>query len=159
MVYNNTMNAEALRKIDLFSGLTSNHLDSLSEIVEDREVEAGTALFREGDEGDELFMVVSGKVRISKRVEGIGEEALAILEEGACFGEMALINDLPRSADAVCNTPCTLGVIKRERFEELLFLNKDLAYELLWTFVRTLSERLAQTSDKIKSFFAMSARF
>lgn len=153
------MDAADLRKIELFSGLTSNHLDALSDIVEDREVPAGTVLFREGDEGDELFMVVRGKVRISKRVEGVGEEALAILEAGACFGEMALINELPRSADAVCNSSCILGVINRERFEELLFLNKDLAYELLWTFVRTLSERLAQTSDKIKAFFAMSARF
>ncbi len=153
------MDSAALREISLFTGLTSNHLDVLSDIVEDREVAAGTVLFREGDEGDELFMLVRGKVRISKRVEGVGEEALAILGPGACFGEMALINDLPRSADAVCNSSCVLGVIRRERFEELLFLNKDLACELLWTFVRMLSERLAETSDKIRSFFAMSARF
>lgn len=159
MIYTRTMNAAALREIDLFSGLTSQHLDALSDIVEDRELPAGTAVFREGEQGDELFMIVRGKVRISKRVEGIGEEALAVLEEGGCFGEMALINDLPRSADAICNTPCVVGVIRRERFEELLFLNKDLAYELLWTFVRMLSDRLAQTNDKIKGFFAMSARF
>jgi CRP/FNR family transcriptional regulator, cyclic AMP receptor protein len=153
------MDADALRQIGLFSGLTSNHLAALADITEDREVPAGTALFREGDRGDELFMLLKGKVRISKQVEGVGEEALAILEPGAFFGEMALVNELPRSADAVCNTPCTVGVIRREPFEELLFLHKDLAYELLWTFVRTLSERLDQTNDKIKAFFAMSARF
>lgn len=153
------MDAAGLKKMDLFSGLTSNHLEALADITEDREVPAGTVLFREKDEGDELFMLVRGKVRISKMVEGIGEEALAILEAGSYFGEMALINELPRTADAICNTPAKLGVIRREPFEQLLFLHKDLAYELLWTFVRTLSERLDQTNDKIKAFFAMSGRF
>ena len=153
------MTPEELKEIDLFSGLNSAHLSLLASVVEPREVPAGTVLFREGDTGDELFILQKGKVRISKHVEGVGEEALAILEKGAYFGEMALLGDHPRTADAICNTACLLGVIRREPFEQLLFLNKELAYELLWTFVRTLSERLAQTNDKIKAFFAMSARF
>jgi CRP-like cAMP-binding protein len=55
--------------------------------------------------------------------------------------------------------PCTLYVIQKADLEELMFLHKDLAYELLWTFVRTLSARLRETNDKIKAFFALSARF
>ena len=153
------MDASALKEIELFSGLTSHHLEALASITEDREYPAGTVLFEEGATGDELFMVLKGKVRISKMVEGVGEEALAILEPGTYFGEMALISDLARSAHAICSTPCEMGVIRREAFEQLLFLDKDLAYELLWTFVRTLSARLAETNDKIKAFFAMSSRF
>jgi len=153
------MDASALKQIELFNGLTHRHLEALASITEDRTHEAGTRLFAEGDAGDELFMVLKGKVRISKIVEGVGEEALAILEPGAYFGEMALVSDLPRSAHATCNTPVEVGVIRREAFEQLLFLDKDLAYELLWTFVRTLSRRLAETNDKIKAFFAMSSRF
>jgi len=72
---------------------------------------------------------------------------------------MALIDDTPRSADATANIPCTLYVIQKADLEELMFLHKDLAYELLWTFVRTLSARLRETNDKIKAFFALSARF
>jgi len=98
-------------------------------------------------------------VRISKMVPGVGEEALAILEPGSYFGEMALIDDTPRSADATAHMPCTLYVIQKADLEELMFLHKDLAYELLWTFVRTLSARLRETNDKIKAFFALSARF
>src|SRR6267143_1669971 len=89
----------------------------------------------------------------------VGEEALAILEPGSYFGEMALIDDTPRSADATAHMPCTLYVIQKADLEELMFLHKDLAYELLWTFVRTLSARLRDTNDKIKAFFALSARF
>jgi CRP-like cAMP-binding protein len=153
------VDAETLRGISLFEGLTPLQLGLLAEISEERTAPAGTVLFEEGDPGDELFILLEGKVRISKLVEGVGEEALAILEPGAYFGEMALINDHPRSAHAICNTSVRLGVIRREPFEQLLFLHKDLAYELLWRFVRTLSDRLAETSDKIRAFFAMSGGF
>ncbi|MDF1561395.1 MAG: cyclic nucleotide-binding domain-containing protein [Deltaproteobacteria bacterium] len=153
------MDAEILKKVELFEGLTSQQIEQLAAISEDREVEPGTVLFEEGDVGDELYVILKGKVRISKFVAGVGEEALAILEPGAYFGEMALINDHPRTAHAICNTSVKLGVIRREAFEQVLFLNKDLAYELLWRFVRTLSDRLGETNDKIKAFFAMSGRF
>ena len=62
----------------------------------------------------------------------------------------------PRSADAIAHIPCTLWVLDREKFDQLLFTDKDLAYVILWTFVRTLSERLRETNDKIKGFFALS---
>ncbi len=153
------VDAATLKKVDLFNGLNSQWLESLAEISEEREVVPGTVLFEEGDVGDELYIILKGKVRISKFVSGVGEEALAILEPGAYFGEMALINDHPRTAHAICNTTVKLGVIRREAFEQLLFLQKDLAYELLWRFVRTLSDRLSETNDKIKAFFAMSGRF
>jgi len=153
------VNIDTLKTLSLFEGLTSDQLGLLAEISVDREAEAGAVLFEEGDAGDEFFVLLQGKVRISKFVPGIGEEALAILEPGSYFGEMALINDHPRSAHAICNSSVKLGVIRREPFEQLLFLHKDLAYELLWRFVRTLSDRLAGTNDKIKAFFAMSGRF
>src|SRR5207237_727426 len=86
------------------------------------------------------------KVRISKMVQGVGEEALAVLEPGSYFGEMALIDDTPRSADATAHLACTLYVIQKADLEQLMFLHKDLAYELLWTFVRTLSARLREAN-------------
>ena len=103
-----------------------------------------------------MFILTNGKVRISKSVPGIGEEALAILEPGQYFGEMAVIEDSPRSADAIAHSDCTVWVIERAKLDQLMFTDKDLAYVLLWTFVRTLSERLRETNDKIKAFFAIS---
>jgi CRP-like cAMP-binding protein len=104
-----------------------------------------------------MFVIEKGRVRISKNVPGIGEEALAILEPGAYFGEMAVVDDTPRSADAIAHSPVLLQVISKEALDELMFIDKEIAYILLWTFVRTLSERLRETNEKIKAFFALSS--
>ena len=117
---------------------------------------AGQPIFREGDAGREMYVVVEGRVRISKQVQGIGEEALTILDPGSYFGEMAVIDDAPRSADALAHVTARLAVIRRDDLDQLLFIDKDLAYTLPWTFVRTLCDRLRETNDKIKAFFAMT---
>jgi CRP-like cAMP-binding protein len=69
---------------------------------------------------------------------------------------MAMVDDAPRSADALAHSACALAVIARDDLDQLMFVDKDLAYDLLWTFVRTLSTRLRETNEKIKGFFAMS---
>ncbi len=153
------MDIAVLKKVALFEGLTSDQLQKVAAIAKDRKLNAGDHVFKEGERGDEFFVIMSGKVRISKNVPGVGEEALAILDPGSYFGEMALIDDTPRSADAIAHIPSTLAVIKRDQLDALMFTDKDIAYILLWTFVRTLSDRLRETNDKIKAFFAMSARF
>jgi CRP/FNR family transcriptional regulator, cyclic AMP receptor protein len=153
------MDAAALRACPLFQALSSEQRERIASIAVRRELPGGASIFAEGAGGDEMFVVVSGRVRISKRLPGVGEEALAILEPGAWFGEMAMIDDSPRSADALAHTNCSLAVLKREDLEQLMFVDKDLAYVLLWTFVRTLSERLRETNEKIRGFFAMAGPF
>ena len=150
------MDASILKKVALFEGLTQSQLHRVAAIARPRGYEAGACLFREGEAGREMFIILEGKVRISQQVPGMGEEALAILEKGQYFGEMAVVDDLPRIADAYAHTSCTLWVIEREKLDQLMFTDKDLAYVLLWTFVRTLSERLRESNDNIKAFFAIS---
>lgn len=150
------MSRDLLRQVPLFSSLNNDQLDKVAAIAATREVAAGELVFREGDPGTEMFVILEGRVRISKEVPGIGEEALAILEPGSYFGEMALIDDTPRSADARAHSPVTLRVLDKAALEELMFVDRDLAYELLWTFVRTLSARLRETNQKLAAFFAMS---
>lgn len=154
-----TMDTAILKKIPLFEGLNSPQLAKIADITTERVCPKGDKIFKEGEAGSEFFVIVDGRVRISKHVPGIGEEALAILDPGAYFGEMALVDDTPRSADAIAHTDCTLRVIKRDELDGLMFTDKDIAYTLLWTFVRTLAVRLRETNDKIKAFFAMAARF
>jgi CRP/FNR family cyclic AMP-dependent transcriptional regulator len=149
----------ALRRCALFQTLSSAQLGKIVAIAAARELPGGAAIFKEGDAGEEMFVVVSGRVRISRVVPGVGEEALTILDAGAYFGEMAMIDDAPRSADALAHTPCTLAVIRRDDLDQLMFVDKELAYLLLWTFVRTLSARLRETNDKIQGFFAMTGPF
>jgi CRP-like cAMP-binding protein len=152
------MDPQALRACALFQSLPADRLRRVAEIATHRDLPAGAIVFREGEAGDEMFVVIAGKVRISKRVPGVGEEALGILEPGTHFGEMAMIDESPRSADAVAHTACALAVIRREELDQLMFVDKDLAYDLLWTFVRTLSARLRETNEKL-AFFVMAGGF
>jgi CRP-like cAMP-binding protein len=151
------MDVEFLRKVPLFEGLTSAQLRKLLAALKRVDFPGSTHIFREGETGTSMFLITDGKVRISKMVPGIGEEALAILEKGQYFGEMSLIEDGPRSADAIAHTSCQLYELSRDKLEQVMFTDKELASILLWTFVRTLSARLRETNDKIRAFFALSS--
>lgn len=153
------MHTDALKKIPLFEDLSTTELERILAICKVETFAANDHVFEEGDAGDKLFLISKGQVRISKFVPGIGEEALAILEEGNFFGEMSLIDDSPRSATAIAHIPVELLSISSSEFESLLFLDKELAHQVLWAFTRTLSKRLRETNNKIKSFFAMSGGF
>ncbi len=151
------MDVDLLRKVALFEGLTSAQLRKLGATLKQVSFAAHAHIFREGDVASSMFIIATGKVRISKQVPGIGEEALAILEPGQYFGEMSLIEDGPRSADATAHIGCTLLELERDKLDQVMFTDKELAYTVLWTFVRTLSARLRETNDKIRGFFALSA--
>lgn len=150
--------AQAIGKISIFSGLGPAALEQLASIAGEESYKLGEFVFREGSPGDALYMLLAGKVRISREVAGMGEEALAILAPGDYFGEMSIIDGAPRSADARVHERCSLLVIKKDDMEDLLFLNKDLAYEILWSWVRTLSARLRETNDKM-TFLSVSGKF
>jgi len=84
--------------------LSSMEIHFLTSLSREKRLPSGEVIFQEGDPGDRMYVVLEGQVRISKHIPGIGEEALAILERGDYFGEMALIDSLPRSADARAHT-------------------------------------------------------
>ncbi|HLT29353.1 MAG TPA: cyclic nucleotide-binding domain-containing protein [Myxococcaceae bacterium] len=147
-----------LSEVPLFAGLTRAQLDRIAAVGKVRRYPARSHVFHEGDPGEEMFIVLNGAVRVSKSLSGLGEEALAILEPGQSFGEMSIIDDSPRSADAIVHRECELLVLSRQSLDELMFTDKDLAYVLLWAFVHTLSGRLRETNEKLKTFFA-SSRF
>ncbi len=94
-----------------------------------------------------------------KEIEGAGEEALTILDKGSYFGEMALIDEFPRSASAVAHTDCRVLMMDKADFSRLLSRNKDLAYKLLWVFCQVLSQRLRDTNEKIIHLFAIARGF
>jgi CRP-like cAMP-binding protein len=149
---------EQLAKVPLFEGLTREALAFIAQVTTEEAHALGTRIFQYGDPGDKLFIILEGKVRISREVAGMGEEALAVLGPGQVFGEMALLDESPRSADARAHERCRLLVITKEAFEDLLFMHKDLAYEVLWASVRMLSARLRETNDKL-TFLSTSGKF
>jgi CRP-like cAMP-binding protein len=149
---------DLLGRIQLFTGLAPQYLKCIADIGVEESHKVGQSVFAEGDRGDKFYLILEGAVRISRNVSGMGEEALAILKAGDSFGEMSLIDDAPRSADAKVHESCKLFCIRKEDLEDLLFVDRDLAYELLWNLVRLLSARLRETNDKM-TFMAVAGKF
>ncbi|WP_437581781.1 cyclic nucleotide-binding domain-containing protein [Sorangium sp. So ce887] len=149
---------EQLSKVPLFKGLTPAALELISRVASEETHALGTKIFQHGDPGEKLYILLEGKVRISREIAGIGEEALAVLGPGAVFGEMALLDEAPRSADARVHERCRLLTVSKDAFEDLLFLHKELAYEVLWNVVRMLVQRLRETNNKL-TFLSVSGKF
>jgi CRP/FNR family cyclic AMP-dependent transcriptional regulator len=151
------MDLQPLRQIDLFRNLDAVQLAHLASISSTHTLKKREILFREGDQAEEFFVILRGRVRISKVVPGIGEEAFAILEPGAYFGEMELIEpSWPRGAQATIHEDCMLQVFKYSDVKTLLSADAELAHAFLWSVARTLSERLRATNDKVTAMFAMA---
>jgi CRP/FNR family transcriptional regulator, cyclic AMP receptor protein len=149
---------EPLKSVELFSSLKPRALERVASIASEEQHARGTTIFQHGDVGDKLYIILEGKVRISRQVPGMGEEALAVLGAGQVFGEMALLDESPRSADALVHDSCRLLVISKDGFDDLLFGDKELAYEVLWSTVQLLVSRLRATSDKL-TMLGVSGKF
>ena len=150
------MDLALLKKAAIFADLTDEELARVAEVCKAQSFKFGQTIFKEGEPGNRLFIISEGEVRISRTIPGSGEEALAVLKPGACFGEMAIFDRSERSTNAITNTSCTLLTIARSDFELLLDFNRDVAYKVLWSVVRLLSARLRVTNDNLRSFLAMS---
>jgi hypothetical protein len=107
---------------------------------------AGELVFREGDLGTEMFIINEGKVEILN-VVGDEEQVLAVLEKGDFFGEMSVLEDLPRAASARAATDCRLLQINGSTFDQLLQGNPEIAVRMM----RKLSRRLRETDELLKS--------
>src|SRR5262245_33703241 len=100
-----------LRALPLFRHLPDARIEELARILAVQTFPAGGLIFEEGTPGDAMFLIGAGRVRIEKRVEAGGFAELAVLTPGDVFGEMALIENLPRSARAVAHTTTTVFVL------------------------------------------------
>ncbi len=150
---------EQLKRFGIFSQIPTEILKPVSDVVKVVNFPEQSVIFNEGSAGDRMYFLEKGQVRISKFISGIGEEALSILNEGSYFGEMSLIDAYPRSATAIAHTDCVLFEIYREDFVDMLQSDRDLAYFVMWALLKTLSQRLRETNDKLKAFFAMAGGF
>ncbi|HXO22761.1 MAG TPA: cyclic nucleotide-binding domain-containing protein [Thermoanaerobaculia bacterium] len=136
------------------SNLEINFLTSLSK---ERKFPQNKIIFREGEIGDEMFVVLEGRVMISKYIPGAGEEALAFLERGDYFGEMALIDNQPRSADAKAHEGGAVVLsIPREVLNGILDIHKVSSLRLLKILCNLVATRLRELDDKIIGWFILA---
>ena len=134
-----------LAKVPIFARLDQRELLRVMQVADTRSFGATEVLIREGERGDELYIVLSGKVVVSR-----GGATLTHLGQGQNFGEMALIRSVPRSATVVAEEPSEMLVIRRSDFFELLRREHQLGLKMLWAFVGVLADRLDQTSGELR---------
>lgn len=136
---------EVLARMPLFARLAERELLRVMQVVEVRTYDDGQTVIREGDKGDELFIVLSGKVAVSR-----GGEPLTRLGAGEHFGEMALIRAAARSASVTSDGGAELIIIRRGDFFELLRTEHEIAVKMLWQFLGVIADRLDQTSAELR---------
>jgi CRP/FNR family cyclic AMP-dependent transcriptional regulator len=149
-------------KVDLFKerGLSAGEMKLLATFSSEERFREGSTVFREGERGEKLYIVLDGRVRISKFIPGVGEEALAVLDRGDFFGEMALIDDKARSADAKAHDgDATVLSIDRATLNEILSMDPHASLQFLNLLCRMISRRLREINEKIVQWKYMSGGF
>jgi len=139
----------------LFRDLDETERAQVLIIGQVRSYQPDEAIFREGDPGDGLFIVIKGTVRISRQCT-TGEEALAILEPNAFFGEMALIDYMPRAASAISNEASDLFFIPLKELRTLIETHHPIALKVLFALCEVLTQRLRETNDRYMSIFTIA---
>ena len=140
-----------LHEIEVFKGRKEDTLSELTACLVKRSVKDGEYIFRRGDEGDELFLIRRGAVRIMLPIVGKRSHHLATFGRGDFFGEMTFLDREPRSADAVAGADTDLFVLSRERFDALADHHKRLGMSLLEGLAKALAIRLRHTNTELRT--------
>lgn len=147
------MTLEALRSVPLFASLDDEAARDLRGLLSEKNVTSNTKLFRHGDIGDAMYLIESGRVRISIQDEDQREVTLAELAQGDFFGEMSIIDGRKRSADAQVIEDARLAILSREAFLRFVRSNPDVALEML----SALTDRLRRTDELLRSRVSRNA--
>ncbi|HXU81021.1 MAG TPA: Stp1/IreP family PP2C-type Ser/Thr phosphatase [Polyangia bacterium] len=136
-----TRKVEVLKHMPLFRHLTYKEIIRILNLTEVSDYGAGEDVLHEGDPGDELYIILKGKIRLHK--EGA---FITNLLPGAHLGEMALIDRSPRSVSATADERSRLLILRRRDFYEIIRKDPPLSVKLLWSFVQVLGDRLRKTT-------------
>lgn len=139
---------EFLRGLPLCEGLRERELGYLLQSFHKRVYSEGEALFLEGDIGRALFIVETGKVEVAKRGPDGSPQRLAVLGPGSLFGEMALLEQLPRSASATAAERSELLLLYRSKLDDILHYHPRIGVAVMRHLARLLSARLRRASDQ-----------
>ena len=139
-MYSTLEKAMILKSVDLFTSIPSQELIRVAQIAEEEEYQPDTSLCKEGDFGDCMYIIANGKVKVHK-----GDRTLVELEKGAFVGDMALLDQEPRSADLTTSAETTLLKISQDAFYELMSSN----FEIMNGILKIISSRLRDAQAKL----------
>lgn len=147
------MTLEALRSVPLFASLDDAAAGDLRNLLLEQVIPGNTRLFHHGDQGDAMYLIESGRVRISIEDEDKNNVTLAELAQGDFFGEMSLIDGRQRSADAHVIEEARLAILSRDAFLSFVRENPEVALKML----SALTDRLRRTDDLLRSRVSKNA--
>lgn len=159
-LYNNEFQVDMATKRTVFleQRLSSLEINLLSTLSRERRYNPDEVIFHEGEQGDEMFVILSGTILISKFIPGAGEEALTFLGRGDYFGEMAIIDGKPRSAGARAHDDgATVLAIPRDVVEGLLNIERISSLRLLRLLCSMVALRLRESNGKLLGWYLLSA--
>lgn len=142
---------EVLRRVPLLAALGDAELEAFAPFLRERRYPRGSMVLAQGDSGESLYLIAAGQVKVVLIHEDGREVILSVLGEGAFFGEMALLDQEPRSAHVVAMTDSMLLQLRREDFQARLRSGPDVAIALL----RELSRRLRRADETIASLMLL----
>lgn len=148
-----------LRTAPLFRDLDDEGLALVLMVGLVKRYPEGASILTEGTPGGQLHVIHEGRVRISKVVPGVGEEALVILGPGEFFGEVEFFDHAPASAHAIAHSECEVLTLPHREVEALMMSHPEVGVRFLWAFGRTLASRLREMNHRIASIFAISRAF
>ncbi len=140
-----------LEQTALFKGLDAETLAALASCAEERSYKAGEPVFRQGDPGDEVFLIRRGAVRIGLDLAGGRHHHLATFGRGDFFGDMAFISPDTRSADAVAAADVDTFCISRARFDQVAMQYPVLDKKTFWRLSRALAQRLREADAELRA--------
>ena len=134
----------------MLQGLSDEDLDLLGQVAEKRAMEEGTTIFIENMPGESLFLIKQGTIRISKMFAESDEKTLVVLGPEDVFGEMAVIDGLPRAATARVAEDAELISLNKSAFEKLCQEHPQLAIKIILNLVRVFSKRTREASEEYR---------
>lgn len=137
----------ALRDVTIFAGLDDSALALLMARARETIAPAGTVIVREGEPGNHLYLIASGSVRVCKRFDRTGEVELARLKAGDFFGEMCILETLPRAATVLTGTDSILHALPSVAFYDLFQAKPDQYGILMLNIARDVSRRLRRLDE------------
>jgi CRP/FNR family cyclic AMP-dependent transcriptional regulator len=138
---------ELLREVPLLAGLPDAQLGDLASYLKERRFRRGEYIIYEGDEGNELFIIIEGLVKITKLNEDGREKILATMGEGEFFGELALVDGAPRSATVQAKSACIMYSLARNEFLNLLRQTPEVSLSIITVLAQRLREANIQIED------------
>lgn len=135
-----------LKQVPLFTGLAEEEIQELMALAKRRTFRSGEVIFHRDDHGQVLYVIKEGKVKICLISPDGQEISLAVLGKGDCFGEFAILDSLPRSADAVAMEKVECYTLQRSDFHNVVMKNPKIAIQIM----EVLTKRLRTTDEMIE---------